>query len=138
MAPSASPWLRLLVFAAVLCAAALTRAQRRLGAPEEASADDQDVRDALRFAMKEYNRGSNDMYASRVSEVISVKRQLVSGVKYIIVTGVGRTTCTKAVADVENCAFHTAPGLAKHMTCTFEVYTVPWQNKISLLRTSCN
>lgn len=49
---------------------------RLLGGRENASPEEPDVRRALEFAMNEYNRGSNDMYHSRVSEVVEVQKQV--------------------------------------------------------------
>ncbi|XP_058033046.1 cystatin-2-like isoform X2 [Ahaetulla prasina] len=89
---------------------------RLLGAPEIASPEEPGVREALDFAMKEYNRGSNDMYHSRVSEVVEVRKQIVSGIKYYFTVKIGRTVCRKGAADLENCAFHVAPKLAQTMT----------------------
>uniref|UniRef100_A0A7N5KP83 Cystatin domain-containing protein n=1 Tax=Ailuropoda melanoleuca TaxID=9646 RepID=A0A7N5KP83_AILME len=95
---------------------------RMVGAPVSASIDEDDVRRALRFAMNEYNRASNDKYVGRVSEVVEAQKQIVAGVKYYLEVKVGRTTCAKSVTDVtavENCAFHEAPALAKTVTCHF-------------------
>ncbi|XP_028594220.2 cystatin-C [Podarcis muralis] len=135
-------WWRWLVAcsALLLCAAPGTGGQQRpplLGGVQEASVEEEGARRALQFAMNEYNRASNDKYASRVAEVVRVRKQIVSGVLYFFDVKVGRTTCPKSVADVENCAFHEAPELAKHVTCNFQVYSVPWTNHISLKRNNC-
>ncbi|XP_061444006.1 cystatin-like [Rhineura floridana] len=128
----------LVVCGALLVSAVLATGQRLLGGPMEASMDEEGVQRALQFAMNEYNRGSNDMYASRVSEVIRLRKQIVSGMKYFIDVKVGRTTCRKSVADVGNCAFHEAPGMAKLQICNFVVYAVPWLNQVSLLENNCH
>ncbi|XP_008941146.1 PREDICTED: cystatin-like, partial [Merops nubicus] len=62
---------------------------------------------------------------------------VVAGIKYIMEVEIGRTTCQKPTADVQSCAFHDAPQMAKHTTCHFEVYVVPWLNKIQLLTSRC-
>ncbi|KAG8133119.1 hypothetical protein E2320_010930 [Naja naja] len=110
---------------------------RLIGGLEDASPEEPGVREALQFAMNEYNRGSNDMYASRVSEMVQVQKQIVSGMKYYFTVKIGRTVCRKESSDLENCAFHSTPKLAQTMTCTFEVYNIPWRNSISLLKSSC-
>ncbi|NXD68951.1 CYT protein, partial [Eolophus roseicapillus] len=112
---------------------------RLLGAPLEiANADnDEGLQRALQFAMTEYNRASNDMYSSRVVRIISAKRQIVSGIKYIMEVEIGRTTCPKPATDLQSCALHDAPHMAKRTTCKFVVYTVPWLNQIKLLDSSC-
>uniref|UniRef100_T1DNC4 Cystatin-like protein n=1 Tax=Crotalus horridus TaxID=35024 RepID=T1DNC4_CROHD len=110
---------------------------RLLGGRENASPEEPGVAKALQFAMNEYNRGSNDMYSSRVSEVVEAQKQIVSGIKYYFTVKIGRTVCRKGATDLENCAFHNAPKLAQTMTCTFEVYNIPWRNFISLEKSSC-
>ena len=123
---------------ALLLGVALAVGQRMLGAPIEVSSKDEGAQRALQFAMNEYNRASNDMYTSRVSEVLSVRKQIVSGVKYFLDVKVGRTTCTKPAADLENCAFHEAPELAQHLTCNFVVYSIPWLSQIHLQKNNCH
>uniref|UniRef100_A0A182C5U0 Cystatin n=1 Tax=Phalotris mertensi TaxID=1260334 RepID=A0A182C5U0_9SAUR len=110
---------------------------RLLGGLEDASPEEPGVRSALQFAMNQYNRGSNDMYHSRVSEVVQARKQIVSGIKYYFTVKIGRTVCRKGASDLENCAFHNTPKLAQTMTCTFEVYNIPWRNIISLEKSSC-
>ncbi|KAK2531881.1 cystatin [Columba guinea] len=131
-----------LLAAALLLAGAVLGAENRplpVGAPVDVDNADNDegLQRALRFAMAEYNKASNDMYSSRVVRVISAKRQIVSGIKYIMKVEIGRTTCPKPAADLQSCAFHDAPQMAKHTICDFVVYTVPWLNQIKLLRSSC-
>uniref|UniRef100_A0A8V5FSZ4 Egg-white cystatin n=1 Tax=Melopsittacus undulatus TaxID=13146 RepID=A0A8V5FSZ4_MELUD len=113
--------------------------QHLVGAPMNiANADnDEGLQRALQFAMTEYNRASNDMYSSRVVRVVSAKRQIVSGVKYIMKVEVGRTTCPKTATDLQSCALHEEPDMAKLTTCNFVVYTVPWLNQIKLLESNC-
>ncbi|XP_070603110.1 cystatin-2-like [Erythrolamprus reginae] len=112
----------------------------RIGIPGglwDASLEEPEVRSALQFAMNEYNRGSNDMYHSRVSEVVRAEQQVVSGMKYYFTVKIGRTVCRQGASDLENCAFHTTPKLAQTTTCTFEVYRIPWRNFISLEKNTC-
>ncbi|NXA39365.1 CYT protein, partial [Eudromia elegans] len=108
-----------------------------LGAPMNVAENDEGLQRALHFAMAQYNRASNDKYSSRVARVISAQRQIVAGVKYIIEVEVGRTNCPKSVSDLQSCAFHEAPELAKRVTCSFVVYSVPWLNQTRLLKNTC-
>uniref|UniRef100_A0A7N5KPT0 Cystatin domain-containing protein n=1 Tax=Ailuropoda melanoleuca TaxID=9646 RepID=A0A7N5KPT0_AILME len=111
-----------------------------IGGRRDASPNDPGVHQALQFAMNEYNRGSNDAFSSRVSEVVRVRTQIVSGLKYYLNVKIGRTVCRKErkeVTDLENCAFHEQPKLAKTMTCNFVVYSIPWMNSISLTSNEC-
>ncbi|NXI45258.1 CYT protein, partial [Galbula dea] len=131
----------LLVVALVFAGAVLgseTR-PRLLGAPENIDNADNDegLQQALRFAMQEYNKASNDMYSSKVVRIISAQKQLVAGIKYTMKVEIARTTCPKPTADLQSCAFSDAPHMAKHTICNFVVYTIPWQNRSQLLQSTC-
>lgn len=70
-----------LLAAALLLAGAVLGAENRprlVGAPVDVDNADNDegLQRALRFAMAEYNKASNDMYSSRVVRVISAKKQV--------------------------------------------------------------
>ncbi|KAM9155664.1 cystatin-like [Pangshura tecta] len=135
-----APWLLLAALALALAAGAALakdRPPRLLGGLRDAEANDEGVQRALRFAVSEYNKASNDKYRSRAAELLRAQTQIVSGVKYYLKVKVGRTTCTKSSTEVQDCEFHSAPDLAKRVTCDFVVYTVPWLNKISLLENKC-
>ncbi|KAF1437951.1 Cystatin, partial [Spheniscus demersus] len=132
----------MLLAAALIFAGAVLGGEGRprlVGAPIDiADADnDEGLQRALQFAVAEYNKASNDVYSSRVVRIISAKRQIVSGIKYIMKVEIGRTTCPKPATDLQSCAFHDAPQMAKHTICDFIVYTIPWLNQIKLLDSSC-
>ncbi|XP_025897523.1 cystatin-like [Nothoprocta perdicaria] len=124
----------------LLAGAALGAEQRPpmlVGAPAPVAHNDEGLQRALRFAMAQYNRESNDKYSSRVARIISAKRQIVAGIRYIIEVEIGRTNCPKSVPHLQDCAFHEAPGMAKRSTCNFVVYAVPWLNQTKLLKSTC-
>ncbi|KAM9297591.1 cystatin-C [Morus bassanus] len=131
-----------LLAAALMLAGAVLGSEGRpklVGAPLDIpnAGNDEGLQRALQFAMAEYNKASNDMYSSRVVRVVSAKRQIVAGIKYIIKAEIGRTTCPKPATDLQSCAFHDEPQMAKHTVCNFVVYTVPWLNQITLLESKC-
>ncbi|NXV88997.1 CYT protein, partial [Calonectris borealis] len=131
-----------LLAAALLFAGAVLGGEDRprlVGGPVDIDnpTNDEGLQRALQFAMEEYNKASNDVYSSRVVRIISAKRQIVSGIKYIMKVEIGRTTCPKPATDLQSCAFHDAPQMAKRTICTFVVYTVPWLNQTKLLESSC-
>ncbi|XP_036606191.1 cystatin-C [Trichosurus vulpecula] len=128
--------LQLLLLALVLAVHA-DRLPRLIGGLTEANENEEGVQQALNFAIKEFNRASNDKYGSRVFRVLRVRKQLVAGVKYYIDAEVRRTTCTKSVADLASCPYHEDPALKKHSVCVFEVYTIPWLGKTTLLKNEC-
>ncbi|KAM3676052.1 cystatin-like [Ammospiza nelsoni] len=127
----------LLFFAGVVRGAGLR--PRLVGAPQpiEDPENDEGLERALQFAMTAYNRASNDMYTSRVVRIISAQRQVVAGVKYIMEVEIARTTCTKPATDIQHCAFHEEPQMAKHAICNFVVLNVPWRNQVELLESKC-
>uniref|UniRef100_A0A8C3TRE8 Egg-white cystatin n=1 Tax=Catharus ustulatus TaxID=91951 RepID=A0A8C3TRE8_CATUS len=133
----------LLLTAALLFFAGAVRAGRvrsgLVGAPQpiEDPENDEGLERALQFAMTAYNRASNDMYTSRVVRIISAEKQIVAGVKYIMEVEIARTTCTKPATDIQHCAFHEEPQMAKHTICNFVVLNVPWRNQVELLESKC-
>ncbi|NXD28539.1 CYT protein, partial [Spelaeornis formosus] len=132
-----------LLAAALLFLAAAVRGgelrPRLLGAPEpiDDPENDEGLERALQFAMTAYNRASNDMYSSRVVRIISAKKQIVAGIKYIMEVEIARTTCTKPATDIQHCAFHEEPQMARHTICNFVVLNVPWRNQVELLESKC-
>ncbi|XP_020842806.1 cystatin-C [Phascolarctos cinereus] len=129
--------LPLLLLALVLAVQAQERLPRLLGGLMEADQNDEGVQQALGFALREFNRASNDKFGSRVFRVVRVRKQVVSGLKYYIDAEIRRTTCDKSVADLSSCPYHKDPALKKHSICEFQVYSVPWMGKTSLLKSEC-
>ncbi|KAG3262744.1 cystatin-C [Ictidomys tridecemlineatus] len=110
---------------------------RLLGGLEEADVNEEGVRRALDFAVSEYNKGSNDAYHSRAMKVVRARKQIVSGVNYLLDVEMGRTTCTKTQAYLADCPFHEEPHLKRKALCSFQIYTVPWLGTISMTKSSC-
>ncbi|XP_041107955.1 cystatin-like [Polyodon spathula] len=108
------------------------------GAPVDADIGDDGVKDALKFAVTEFNKANNDVHLYRVSKVVRVQTQVVAGIKYIMTVKMGRTSCRKGkTGNIELCAFHNGPQLAKTSTCTFEVWSRPWIPETRLLKSTC-
>ncbi|XP_008583900.1 PREDICTED: cystatin-C-like, partial [Galeopterus variegatus] len=63
--------------------------------------------------------------------------QIVAGVNYFLDVKISRTTCTKSQSNLANCPFHNQPQLKRTVLCSFQIYTVPWEGKISLTKSSC-
>ncbi|XP_018414304.1 PREDICTED: cystatin-like [Nanorana parkeri] len=133
--PSVMAKLLYLAVASVLLAVCF--GSRLLGAPRQLSEDDKNVKDALVFAMYNFNKASNDMFASRPVKVLNATVQLVSGLKYDMFVEVGRTACRKPTADVNACAFHVEPSLAKTKICHFIVLNRSWASEINLEKSEC-
>lgn len=73
----------LLLLLAALALAQVVSAERNpiLGAPEDADINDEDVQEALEFALSEYNKANDDENHSRVLQVKRAQRQ-VSPLRY--------------------------------------------------------
>ncbi|XP_013888251.1 cystatin [Austrofundulus limnaeus] len=97
---------------------------------------DEGVQNALRFAIAEHNRRSNDMYLSNAAEVIEAQSQVVSGLKYTLTVRMAKTSCRKSAAD-ESCPVHSDPEKARPYICTFTVWSRPWLNDIQLEKQKC-
>ncbi|XP_020040744.1 cystatin-C [Castor canadensis] len=113
------------------------RPPMRLGGIEEADVKEHGVRYALSYALSEYNKASNDAYHSRLVKVVRARKQLVAGVIYYLDLEIGRTTCTKSEPNLADCPFHEEPNLKRRELCSFQIYTVPWLGKVSMLKSSC-
>ncbi|KAL6487904.1 hypothetical protein MHYP_G00045300 [Metynnis hypsauchen] len=127
-------FLKVVVLLAVLC---LTVESSSLdGAPVDTTLADQGAWDALQFAVDQYNRASHDMYLSKVSRVIRVQEQVVSGMKYIFTVEMARTPCWKGCI-VERCPIHSNPVLARRHVCRLAVWSRPWMKKTLLVENTC-
>ncbi|MBN3309323.1 cystatin [Amia ocellicauda] len=127
-----------LLLAMLFAVVAVGAADPMGGAPMEADVNEPEVQDALRVAVSEYNKASNDMFASKVANVVDVKKQVVAGMKYILTVEMGRTSCKNGEAEVwKLCVMHEEAELATTRTCTFEVWSRPWLSDTRLLKTTC-
>ncbi|XP_071754100.1 cystatin C (amyloid angiopathy and cerebral hemorrhage) [Centroberyx gerrardi] len=106
------------------------------GAPVDANVNEEGVQNALKFAVVQHNKKSNDMYLSQVAQVIRAQKQVVAGTKYIITVQMGKTPCRKNGAE-ETCAIHADPEMARPYQCTFTVWSRPWLPAIELLKQTC-
>ncbi|XP_070833668.1 cystatin C (amyloid angiopathy and cerebral hemorrhage) [Chaetodon trifascialis] len=107
-----------------------------VGGFQDIDVNDEGAQNALNFAVAFHNRGSNDMYLSKVAEVVKVQRQVVSGLKYIITVKMGKTPCRKTDAS-EVCAIHEDPEKARVYQCTFTVWSRLWLNDIRVQKQEC-
>lgn len=122
-------------------AAGLAKTPRLVGGPLEADGNSEDVRRMLDFAVREYNKMSNDRFLHRPMALVRARKQVVSGMNYLLDVEIGRTKCTKSKSlssDLSNCPFHDSPDLKKKTLCLFQVYTVPWLNTTSLVKSNCH
>uniref|UniRef100_A0A3P9II45 Cystatin domain-containing protein n=1 Tax=Oryzias latipes TaxID=8090 RepID=A0A3P9II45_ORYLA len=105
------------------------------GGPTDINANDPEVKAALKFAMKEYNKGSSDQYLYVVVDVIRVQGQVVAGYNYFLTVKIAKTRCRKN-SNVSRCS----PITNSPMTyeCTFVVWSRPWLNDMQLTEKQCH
>uniref|UniRef100_A0A3B3I255 Cystatin domain-containing protein n=1 Tax=Oryzias latipes TaxID=8090 RepID=A0A3B3I255_ORYLA len=107
------------------------------GGPTDINANDPEVQAALKFAMKEYNKGSSDQYLYVVVDVIRVQGQVVEGYNYFLTVKIAKTLCRKN-SNVSGCSPIRNSPMAKTYECTFVVWSRPWLNDIQLMEQQCH
>ena len=108
-----------------------------VGGTSDADVNEEGVQQALNFALSEYNKASNDAYHSRAMRVVRARKQVVAGMNYFLEVEIGRTRCTKSQPNLDSCPFHDQPHLMRKTLCSFQIYTVPWLGKTTLVKSSC-
>ncbi|XP_069352253.1 cystatin-C-like [Eulemur rufifrons] len=127
----------LAVTLAVTLAKTVAKGSKRVGGIEEADVNDEEVQQALDFAIRKYNEESNDVYYSGVRQVVRARQQVVAGMNYFFDVKIGRTTCAKSQPNLDNCPFHEQQRLRRERLCSFEIYSVPWEDSMTLVKSSC-
>ncbi|KAM9477721.1 cystatin-like [Clarias gariepinus] len=107
-----------------------------MGGPREVDENREDVQNALKFAVTQHNKASNDVFLSQVSRVIKAQTQVVSGTNYIFNVEMVRTNCKKGGVENE-CAAHSDPEMAKPHECNLNVWSQPWTGLIKLTKNTC-
>ncbi|XP_039335656.1 cystatin-SN [Saimiri boliviensis] len=108
-----------------------------VGGIHDADLNDEWVQRALRFAISEYNEATNDAYYRRPLRTLRAREQTVAGTNYFFDVEIGRTTCTKSQPNLDTCPFREQPELQMKQFCSFHIYEVPWENRMSLVKSRC-
>ncbi|KAK2853030.1 hypothetical protein Q7C36_008231 [Tachysurus vachellii] len=114
---------------------AVTRAGM-LGGVTDVDANRDDVQNALKFAVSQHNKASNDMYISQVSRLIKAQTQVVAGIKYIFKVEMARTSCRKGGVE-EVCEINPDTSVTQHHVCQLKVWEQVWLNDIRVLENTC-
>ncbi|XP_072102083.1 cystatin-like [Mobula birostris] len=109
----------------------------KLGGLSPVPTDDPGVLNATRVAEEDFNRRSNDLFHTAVSNVISAQTQVVSGLMYHLTLELRTTVCRKSSAS-RNCPFHEDPQYAKKMTCNVKVWDQPWAGPMRVFEQRCS
>ncbi|XP_061084274.1 cystatin-like [Conger conger] len=106
------------------------------GGLSEADLESAPVKDALQFAVLQYNRGNNAMYQSKMTKLIKAQQQVVAGMKYFFTVELSMTSCRKNV-DLKQCEVHKDPAMAAPKECVLTVWSRSWLNEMELTKTIC-
>uniref|UniRef100_UPI0037E85642 cystatin C (amyloid angiopathy and cerebral hemorrhage) n=1 Tax=Semicossyphus pulcher TaxID=241346 RepID=UPI0037E85642 len=124
------------IFLPVLAAVFSVGLGALVGGPQQISNDDEGARNALNFALADYNRNNNNTPFTTLSMVKKVERQVVSGYLYTITAEIGKPPCGNSDAN-EQCAGQEDPAAAQVITCTFKVWDRPWLSLIEMKDFKC-
>ncbi|XP_026124560.1 cystatin-like [Carassius auratus] len=105
------------------------------GGVADADINNADVQKALRFAVAQYNKQSNEAFVRKVTRVIRVQQQVVSGMNYIFNVKLGIANCKNGVKTV--CASPKKPQVAPVIQCKITVWSQPWLNFLSVTENTC-
>ncbi|XP_008583901.1 PREDICTED: cystatin-13-like [Galeopterus variegatus] len=95
------------------------------------------VQQALWYAMKEYNKASDDTYNFKVAQILKAQEQVTDSLEYYMEVKIARTMCKKISGENENCLFQSDPQMQKMFLCTFIVRSKPWLFELTMLKTEC-
>ncbi|KAL1786948.1 cystatin-8 [Sigmodon hispidus] len=95
------------------------------------------VRQCVWFAMKEYNKESEDKYVFLVEKTLHAKLQITDQMEYHIDVQISRSNCKKPLNNTENCVILRNIKLEKKVNCSFLVGALPWNGKFTLLNKEC-
>ncbi|KAI5108513.1 cystatin-like [Silurus meridionalis] len=107
-----------------------------VGAPVDADINSPETKEALRFAVAQYNADSDSVYTSEVVKVIKAQVQVVSGLKYIFTVEMARTSCKKEEPE-STCTVNSDPAIAQQHECKLAVLSQPWMHSMMLIENNC-
>ncbi|XP_041922459.1 cystatin-2 isoform X2 [Alosa sapidissima] len=103
------------------------------GALRNVSENDPGVQKAVLSGTNAFNNQSNDAFLFKASAIDSAQRQVVKGIKYFLEVEISRTVCRKSSPDTDlaNCRFQPKGQLQQTFLCNFQVWSIPWLEKMT-------
>ncbi|XP_003803732.1 cystatin-8 [Otolemur garnettii] len=95
------------------------------------------VKQCLWFAMRQYNRESEDKYLFMVNNVLQAQLRITHCLEYIIDVEIMRSNCKKISSNDENCVIQENSRMKKKQSCSFLVETLPWNGEFKLIKKQC-
>ncbi|XP_013910193.1 PREDICTED: cystatin-F-like [Thamnophis sirtalis] len=104
------------------------------GSPFPVKTNDPNVQRAARLGVYKYNNSTNDIFLFKESHINKATVQIVKGVKYRLDVDICRTVCRKRIPhpNLDRCDFQKNKMLQKKFKCDFEVWLIPWQQKVQI------
>nr|XP_004668776.3 cystatin-8 [Jaculus jaculus] len=104
---------------------------------EPINTSDASVKQCAWFAVREYNKRSDDKNVFLVASILQAKLQITSHLEYLIHVQLVRSNCPKSLSNNENCVLLKPFNLEKKMNCRFLVGAFPWKGEFTLLEKQC-
>ncbi|XP_037668159.1 cystatin-8-like [Choloepus didactylus] len=95
------------------------------------------VKQCLWFAMKEYNKESEDKYVFQVVKILQVQLQVTDCMEYFIDVEIARSNCRKPLNHSESCVVQENSKLEKKTVCSFVVGALPWNGDFTVMKKQC-
>ncbi|CAH6787746.1 cystatin-8 [Phodopus roborovskii] len=95
------------------------------------------VKQCVWFAMKEYNKESEDKYVFLADKTLHAKLQITDQMEYQIDVQISRSNCKKPLNHTENCITQKNSKLEKKANCSFLVGALPWNGQFTLMNKEC-
>lgn len=109
-----------------LCISYCVQGSQLLGGWNDASESEEGVQKATTHAAKIANDRTNSLFHTKLVQIISAKKKIVSGVLYRVVFEMKATTCKKndvQVLEINDCEFDDK---STSEVCTAELWSQPW------------
>ncbi|XP_077342339.1 cystatin-like [Lithobates pipiens] len=102
--------------------------------------EDPKILEIANYAVEEYNKRSNYIYAFTLCNVISAESQVVAGEKFNVKVNIGETDCRKNYSENGNARAcnPNKPKGNKILTCDFTIFEQQWNNLRELTKHSCS
>uniref|UniRef100_A0A8C5MM62 Cystatin F n=1 Tax=Leptobrachium leishanense TaxID=445787 RepID=A0A8C5MM62_9ANUR len=108
------------------------------GYPKKISTNDVHVKAAARATVYKYNNMSNDKFLFKETEIQRAMIQVVKGTKYMLLTKIERTVCTKREStNLDKCQIQNDNPLKKALKCYSEVWNIAWVGIVKVLVLQC-
>ncbi|XP_037786056.1 uncharacterized protein LOC119581949 isoform X1 [Penaeus monodon] len=109
-----------------------------LGCPQAAPLNDPTILEIADFALKEYDRASNEDELHMILRLVKAQTQVVAGVKYYLTIELAETHCKKQLTGVDvNRTFCPQDVTEETEICDLHVVDQPWVPSRDLVASQC-